>query len=219
MKRVKIIFSIFAVVSAAFTMQGQDVTDTLHVNRRSVDMRRLKVVTDSLTRSYKFAEATVAFESAKADADSLTSILIDEAMVQAQNGNSMKGFCSNPVAVARKRFSLKDFFLYFPLPDKSWRAIPNQLDSSAHDRFVRATYAPEGSGQIYWSAKDQEGIRNIYRTEHQDSLWSVPELINEQDLFFRRNLPYALAGWKTIVLRIQRSLWHGRIRPLCLGLG
>ena len=96
MKRVKIIFSIFAVVSAAFTMQGQDVTDTLHVNRRSVDMRRLKVVTDSLTRSYKFAEATVAFESAKADADSLTSILIDEAMVQAQNGNSMKGFCSNP---------------------------------------------------------------------------------------------------------------------------
>lgn len=180
MKRVKIIFSIFAVVSAAFTMQGQDVTDTLHVNRRSVDMRRLKVVTDSLIRSYKFAEATVAFESAKADADSLTSILIDEAMVQAQNGNSMKGFCSNPVAVARKRFSLKDFFLYFPLPDKSWRAIPNQLDSSAHDRFVRATYVPEGSEQIYWSAKDQEGIRNIYRTEHQDSLWSVPELINEQ---------------------------------------
>ena len=54
MKRVKIIFSIFAVVSAAFTMQGQDVTDTLHVNRRSVDMRRLKVVTDSLIRNRVF---------------------------------------------------------------------------------------------------------------------------------------------------------------------
>lgn len=45
---------------------------------------------------------------------------------------------------------------------------------------MRATFVPEGSEQIYWSAKDHEGIRNIYRTEHQDSLWSVPELINEQ---------------------------------------
>ncbi len=46
MKRVKIIFSIFAVVTAAFTMQGQDVTDTLHVNRSAVDMRRVDVVGD-----------------------------------------------------------------------------------------------------------------------------------------------------------------------------
>ena len=126
MKRVKIIFSIFAVVSAAFTMQGQDVTDTLHVNRRSVDMRRLKVVTDSLIRSYKFAEATGAFESAKADADSLTSILIDEAMVQLSKRSSTRSprLLQQPGCRGEEAFFAERFFPVLPSPGQELAGNP-----------------------------------------------------------------------------------------------
>lgn len=180
MNRAKIIISIFSAIAAAVPSQGMETADSLYAGTKHVNMQRLKSVTDSLIHNYRFADATLAFERAKDGADSITALLIDEAMVQAQNGNSMKDFCSSPVAVARERFPLKDFFLYFPLPDKSWRSVPNQLDSSAREQFVSATYIPDGTDEIYWSAKDSDGIRNIWRTEYQDSLWSAPELINEQ---------------------------------------
>ena len=143
-------------------------------------MEKLIHVTDSLTKNYRFSEAAGLFETAKAGADSLSAILIDEAMIQAQNGDNMTGFCSNPVAVARERFSLNDFFLFYPLKDHSWRNVPNQLDSLGGDPFARAIYFPDGSEEVYWSAKDQDGIRNIYHSHHRDTLWTVPELINEQ---------------------------------------
>lgn len=107
-------------------------------------------------------------------------VRLDEMMVPAQNGSNMTGFCSNPVPVAKERFSLKDFFLYYPLQDRSWRITPNQLDSTANDPFAKAIYIPDDVKQIYWSGKDSDGIRNIYRTALGDSLWTVPELVNEQ---------------------------------------
>lgn len=57
---------------------------------------------------------------------------------------------------------------------------PNQLDSLGGDGLARAIYVPDGAGDIYYSAKDEEGIRNIYCTHLSDSLWSVPALINER---------------------------------------
>lgn len=223
MKRAKILISIFAAAAAAVSLQGKEMADSLFSDGRPVTLRRLQAVTDSLIHNYRFAEATRIFEDAKSGADSLTSVLIDEAMVQAQNGNSMKDFCSSPVAVARKRFSLEDFFLYYPLPDRSWRKTPNQLDSSAHEPFAKATYIPDGTESIYWSAKDQDGIRNIYRTEYQDSIWSVPELINEQtttssdeiypmlspdgkQLFFASKGLYGMGGYDLYVSTWDESL-------------
>lgn len=180
MRKTRYYISILAAVCTSFSLNGKEVIDSLSQNPVPLELSGLKAVTDSLIRIYKFKEATGIFEEAKARTDSLGALLIDEAMVQAQNGNSMTEFCSNPVTVARERFSTNDFFLYYPLQDRSWRAVPNQLDSSARNEFAQAIYVPDGEKRIFWSAKDQEGIRNIYRSEFQDSLWSAPELLNEQ---------------------------------------
>ena len=180
MTRTKFYITLTAALCVSLSASGKEAVDTLSVPSTQFSLERLIHVTDSLTKNYRFSEAAGLFETAKAGTDSLSAILIDEAMIQAQNGDNMTGFCSNPVAVARERFSLNDFFLFYPLKDHSWRNVPNQLDSLGGDPFARAIYFPDGSEEVYWSAKDQDGIRNIYHSHHRDTLWTVPELINEQ---------------------------------------
>ena len=180
MTRTKFYITLTAALCVSLSASGKEAVDTLSVPSTQFSLEKLIHVTDSLTKNYRFSEAAELFETAKAGADSLSAILIDEAMIQAQNGDNMTGFCSNPVAVARERFSLNDFFLFYPLRDHSWRNVPNQLDSLGGDPFARAIYFHDGSEEVYWSAKDQDGIRNIYHSHHRDTLWTVPELINEQ---------------------------------------
>lgn len=145
-----------------------------------VNFHKLKAVTDSLIRNYDFTKAASLYEEAKAGADSLDAVRIDEEMVQAQNGMNMARYCSSPVPVAVGRFSMEDFFLYYPLPDKSWRKVPNQLDSIGNDAVARAVYVPENADRLFWSAKDQDGIRNIYSSQFRDTVWTAPSLLNEQ---------------------------------------
>lgn len=167
-------------MAASIPATGKEMADSLTVPARKVDFSRLKESADSLTKAYKFNAAVKLLQNAKEAADSADAVRLDEMMVPAQNGSNMTGFCSNPVPVAKERFSLKDFFLYYPLQDRSWRITPNQLDSTANDPFAKAIYIPDDVKQIYWSGKDSDGIRNIYRTALGDSLWTVPELVNEQ---------------------------------------
>lgn len=167
-------------MAASIPAMGKEMADSLTVPARKVDFSRLKESADSLTKAYRFNAAVELLQNAKEAADSADAVRLDEMMVPAQNGSNMTGFCSNPVPVAKERFSLKDFFLYYPLQDRSWRITPNQLDSTANDPFAKAIYIPDDVKQIYWSGKDSDGIRNIYRTTLGDSLWTVPELVNEQ---------------------------------------
>lgn len=167
-------------MAANIPAMGKEMADSLTVPACKVDFSRLKESADSLTKAYKFNAAVELLQNAKEAADSADAVRLDEMMVPAQNGSNMTGFCSNPVPVAKERFSLKDFFLYYPLQDRSWRITPNQLDSTANDPFAKAIYIPDDVKQIYWSGKDSDGIRNIYRTALGDSLWTVPELVNEQ---------------------------------------
>lgn len=180
MKRAKHYFSILLPICLSLTVSARETADSLATDTVAVDFSQLEAVTDSLMKNYRFREAADLFTAAKAGADSLDALRIDEEMIQAQNGSNMTGFCSNPIPVARQRFSLKDFFLYYPLQDKSWRPVPNQLDSTAGDPFARATYVPSDSKALYWSAKDSDGIRNIYSSDFRDTVWSAPALVNEQ---------------------------------------
>lgn len=223
MTRTKFYITLTAALCVSLSASGKEAVDTLSVPSTQFSMEKLIHVTDSLTKNYRFSEAAGLFETAKAGADSLSAILIDEAMIQAQNGDNMTGFCSNPVAVARERFSLNDFFLFYPLKDHSWRNVPNQLDSLGGDPFARAIYFPDGSEEVYWSAKDQDGIRNIYHSHHRDTLWTVPELINEQmttssdeiypmlspdgkQLFFASKGLYGMGGYDLYVSNWDDSL-------------
>ena len=143
----------------------------------------LQMQGDRLRETYRFIEAIDAYTEALQDSenanDSLLQSGIRDKLLLAENGLNMTGFVYKPAVVARHMFSLNDFFLYYPLKDRSWRPSPNILDSHA-GRYARAIYAPSDDKVIYYSAEDQDGIRNIYRTTHMDSLWSIPALLNEQ---------------------------------------
>ena len=130
---------------------------------------------DKLREQYRFEEAIEAYESVD---DTLLKAEVSDRILMAENGLSMMDFVYVPTVVARHRFPIEDFFLYYPLPDGRWREAPNQLDSTAHS-FSKATYIPDGAETIYWSAVDKEGIRNIFMSEYQDTVWSVPSLLNE----------------------------------------
>lgn len=145
-----------------------------------VSPTRLMIKADSCRLAYSFEEAVKYSEGAIELLDSTASAKAEEQLLMARNGLNMMGFCSQPTVVAKRTFPLKDFFLFYPLKDFSWRKSPNQLDSLGGDNLSRAVYVPDGSRDIYYSAKDEEGIRNIYATHLADSLWSVPALINEQ---------------------------------------
>ena len=210
-------------MAASIPAMGKGMADSLTVPARKVDFSRLKESADSLTKAYKFNAAVELLQNAKEAADSADAVRLDEMMVPAQNGSNMTGFCSNPVPVAKERFSLKDFFLYYPLQDRSWRITPNQLDSTANDPFAKAIYIPDDVKQIYWSGKDSDGIRNIYRTTLGDSLWTVPELVNEQltsssdeiypmispdgkQLFFASKGLYGMGGYDLYVSNWDKEL-------------
>lgn len=145
-----------------------------------VSPTKLMIKADSCRMAYNFAEAVRFGEEAVAALDSTSSGKAEEQLLLSRNGLNMMGFCSQPNVVARQTFPVKDFFLFYPLEDLSWRKTPNQLDTLGDGDFPQAVYAPDNERDIFYSAKDEEGIRNIYGTHLTDSLWSEPTLINEQ---------------------------------------
>lgn len=141
--------------------------------------RKLLAEADSARLAYDFRKAVDLCEKAAEALDSTKKDTGAEQLIMSQNGLSMMGFCSTPEVVASRVFSLEDFFLFYPLPDKSWRKVPNQLDSLGGD-MANATYVPQDATSLFYSTKDENGIRNIYATHLKDTAWSVPTLINEQ---------------------------------------
>ena len=135
---------------------------------------------DSLRKAYMFDESAGLYGKALGICeDSLMRIGIEDARMLAENGLGMTDFVLQPEVVAKHRFSLDEFFLYYPLEDESWRNYPNVLDSTEVHQFCRAVYFPDDFRFLYFSAHDQEGAMNIYRTDRKDSTWSVPYLLNE----------------------------------------
>lgn len=175
MRQVAYIYIFFTALLQSFCAHAQ-------ADKALEEMRR----GDHLRGQYRFEAAAKAYESASemfvdslmtAD-DSLLSMDISDRILMAENGMSMMDVVYIPDVVARHRFSVEDFFLYYPLTEGTWRQTPSQLDSMAHE-FSKASYVPEGEHIIYWSAEDKSGIRNIFHSVYQDSIWSVPALLNE----------------------------------------
>ena len=136
-------------------------------------------LSDSLRRAYDFKGAVAWCERMMKVVDSTRTEALEQELILSQNGLSMTRYCSRPEVVARYRFSLDDFFLFYPMENRAWRAVPNPLDSLGGDPLVRAMYVPQGAEDIYYSARDADGIRNLYHTALRDSVWTVPQLINE----------------------------------------
>ena len=182
------------------------------------DAQKLKALVaegDSLRMQYRFSESLDAYVLAMQIAEEEE---IQDKILMSENGRSMMGFVDIPEVVARQRFSVEDFFLHYPLQDSSWRSTPNQLDSVDNHDFARATFVRAQDRNIYWSAADSEGIRNIYTSSLRDSVWTLPALLNEQmtsagdeifpmlspdgqSLFFSSSGLYGVGGYDIYVSR------------------
>lgn len=177
----QIVFLLFAVWLPRDHAMAQE-TDSVRIApsvRTRYSLERLLFKADSCRAVYDFPSAVEFSTRALEATDSVKRGRAEEQLILSQNGLRMMDYCSQPIVIARQRFSLEDFFLFYPLPDRSWRSLPNPLDSLRDAGLSRATYVPEDAEEIYYSARDAEGIRNIYRTRLADSLWTVPTLINE----------------------------------------
>ena len=170
------------------------ISGVLNLSAQVFRVDSLLSVGDSLREIYRFEESLEAYAQARDclndtliiqsdstynSSDSLYNIKVSDRILLSENGQSMTRFVYAPNVVAKHKFSLEDFFLYYPLQDMSWRKTPNLLDSLSGD-YAKAIYAPAEDKTIYYSAPDPDGIRNIYRTSLTDSLWTLPELLNEQ---------------------------------------
>lgn len=123
---------------------------------------------------YDFSSAVISYsEALRKCRDTSRRAEIEKKLSQSRNGQSMSAFCQRPKVVARKNFSRRDFFLYYPLTDRSWRPAPNRLDSlgSADSPVV---WFPRGSREAYWSKADRRGVHNIYYARDLGNMWSSP---------------------------------------------
>ena len=210
----------FYIIVAAFLAFSQG----LSAQNRQVDS--LVRLGESLHMQYRFEDACGAFEEAESllgETDSLHVEAIAEKMLLSENGLNMADFVYSPRVIDRKKLAADEFFLYYPLEDRSWRKTPDQLDSSAVHRFSKALYAPSDSDVIYFSAEDAAGSRNLYMTERMDTVWTYPSMLNEsltslsdeiypmvsqdgRSLYFSSDGLYGVGGYDLYVSRWDSDL-------------
>ena len=164
---------------------------------------------------YDFEEALNSYEKALALCrDSALTATIREEMVRCENGQKMMDYCCKPQVVAKRKFALREFFLYYPLRDYSWRPCPNQLDPDG-GQFSRALYYPDFSREIIFSARGEDGTRDLAFTRQApdgfwerpagvDSLLTSPEdeiypIICGDKLFFASKGLYGMGGYDLYV--------------------
>ena len=210
LRKIKYMFFLLLMM-AGFRVSAQNVDSLLFVG-------------DSLRSLYRFEESLLFYEDALdlALADTLaTADHIRERISCSENGRNLMALTDTPVVEAKHRFSIKDFYLYYPFPDKSWRRTPNQLDTLG-GRFSQAVYYPEGASQIYYSSADTTSVRSIRVTRDLDTLWTTPALLggasfsvsNEiypmlspdgKSLYFSSDGLYGVGGYDIYVSRWDES--------------
>lgn len=134
----------------------------------------LMVDAEAYHGDYDFAAAVRAYsEALRKCRDSVRRVEIEKKLSQSRNGQAMAAYCNRPKVVARKNFSRREFFLYYPLSDRSWRPGPNRLDP--HPTIDSpVVWFPRGSKEAYWSMADTAGVRNIYYARDMGTRWSAP---------------------------------------------
>ena len=80
---------------------------------------------DSLRKAYDFEKSVEVYDGILSEiSDSLLRIEVEDLKILSENGAGMTDYVSTPEVVAKHFFSADEFFLFYPLPDKSWRTLP-----------------------------------------------------------------------------------------------
>ena len=134
---------------------------------------------DAKRKDYDFSAALAAYQAALGKADGEQALArAGKGIMMARNGMTLSESCRIPAVVAKQKFSLKDFYLFYPLEGGSWKTAPNALDP-APDSLVHATYFPRETVSTFFSMADADGFRNLYWTEASGKEWTAPRLLDE----------------------------------------
>lgn len=174
---------------------------------------------DALKDVYDFVNARALYDDVlmnEADSNEIARIIALK--VQIDNGVGMMDYVMEPTVVARHRFPMSDFFLFYPIPEGSWVASPNALDPTS-DSLPTAMYAPQGASRYAWSRNDGAS-RNIYMTELLDSTWTAPAILRDEfasdgnelwpilsadgkSMYFASNGLYGVGGYDLYVTKLD----------------
>lgn len=146
---------------------------------------RLLARADSLYGAYMFREAArLCGEIEENSRDSLVRLYASELMSMAENGFRMSSDVALPTVIARQKFTLKDFFLYYPFPDRSWhdmrqcQGLRDSLGTVMAPAVLKMlpdiVRWQEGDDAVYFSSPDTLGNMKIFCSSAADSLWTRP---------------------------------------------
>lgn len=142
---------------------------------------------DSLHNACQFRRAIRLCERIISEsADSLVRTYAGELLSCARSGLEMSAAVSIPTVIARQKFTLSDFFLYYPFPDRSWRSLPScgglrdslqaELAAESLGILPDIAYFQEDDDVIYFPSPDTLGNMKIH-VSRKDTLWSRPQMV------------------------------------------
>jgi len=153
------------VMNAAAAVQEED--------EPVLSREEMLVRAEALKQVYDFTGARALYDKVLLEeADSAEIARIVALKVQVDNGIGMMEYVMEPSVIARQRFSRRDFFLFYPVPDGSWVMSPNTCDPDGK-AGMSAMYVPADAQKLVWSRNDA-GYRNIYISEKKDTVWTNP---------------------------------------------
>ncbi len=171
--KITVFCGVFAFASSEIS-RAQALPDT---QEASVSYMALEQEGDAALMEYDFAAAAQLYTEALQNCtDSLGTIQLNGKLAGSRNARMMSSYSTRPKVVARQTFHIRDFFLYYPLPDRSWRPCPNVLDTLG-GRHAPALYAPDGASELFWSASDTLGVRNIMYSRKAGGRYVAPEVL------------------------------------------
>ena len=142
---------------------------------------------DSLHGNYQFRRAIqLCDELISESPDSLVRVYAAELLSNSESGFDFTSTVAVPTVIARQKFTLRDFFLYYPFPDRSWhdlRSSEGLRDSLQTLSAPKAlgilpdiAYFQEDDDIIYFHSPDTLGHMKIYSSV-KDTLWSRPRQV------------------------------------------
>lgn len=131
--------------------------------------------------------------------DSLKRAAYEDAVRKADNAITMTEFCHHPSVVARQKFSVRDFYLHYPLPDKAWHATQDSAKTVYSTNFADTLTLPRRDSlelfpmvcgkDRYFASKDLFGMGGydlyVSRWDDKQGKWGEP-----QNLGFPYSSPY-----------------------------
>ena len=156
------------------------------IDSLSSRISRTRALSDSLRVETQNSPADSLRAASLLRADSLLIERAETVLSLSERGLDFSEDVAIPTVVARQKFSVKDFFLYYPLPDNVWHSAalcPGLRDSLAAVHFPGCLgnipdvlYMNEEDEQLFFSTADTLGNLKIAST-HLDTLWTRPEIV------------------------------------------